>query len=277
MSTTLNVLSIAGSDPSGGAGIQADLRTFAALGAYGCTVVTALTAQNTIGVSSVFSVPASVIGAQLEAVASDVSIAAVKIGMLGSAAAVRAVVEHLWSHPYPFVVLDPVLRASTGATLLDEDAVRLVRDELLPLVTVVTPNAFEAGVFAQVATPTSLAAAHDAASHLRAYDARAVLVTGIQDGEDVVDVLHTSTGIFEHRATSADATTTHGTGCTLSSAITVLLARGYELNDACAHAQRFVADAITHGSELAVGHGAGPVHQLAAMWTCGPGGEVRRA
>jgi hydroxymethylpyrimidine/phosphomethylpyrimidine kinase len=263
-----NVLSIAGSDPSGGAGIQADLKTFAALGAYGCAAPTALTAQNTLGVSAVFAVPADVFRGQLEAVFADVRIDAVKIGMLGSSDAVAIVADILRTFRPPIVVIDPVLRASTGARLIDDNSLDALRRDLLPLATIVTPNTHEAAVLLGTAEPRSVDAAREAATLFVDSGVCAALVTGghLDDAEFVVDVLHDGASIHELRAPRVLARTLHGTGCTLSSALAVLLARGCSIVDACGAAQRFVAESIAHGSELAVGRGAGPVHQLGELW-----------
>ena len=263
-----NVLSIAGSDPSGGAGIQADLKTFAALGVYGCAVLTALTAQNTVEVSAVLPVPADFLRRQLEAVFTDVRVDAVKIGMLGAADAVRAVAAILRVYRPAFVVLDPVLRATTGAPLLDTDALVALRDELLPLVTVVTPNADEAGALLGIAAPRSVAEARAAASLLVARGVGAALVTGghLADAEASVDVLHDGRVVRELRVPRVPSAGIHGTGCTLSSAVAALLAQGRELPQACAEAQQFVAASITRGADLRVGRGVGPVHQLGELW-----------
>lgn len=263
-----NVLSIAGSDPSGGAGIQADLKTFAALGVYGCAVITALTAQNTRGVYAVHSVPAEFLRQQLDAVFSDVRIDAVKIGMLGSMGAIRTVAATLRFHRPPFVVLDPVLRATTGASLLPADALAILCDELMPLVTLMTPNASEAGALAGVSPPWSLEDARDAASKIVNRGAAAVLVTGghLKDATRSIDVLHDGLRIHETSVPRVPAGDTHGTGCTLSSAIAALLARGYVLGEACALAQQFVADSIQASGDLSVGGGTTPVHQLGGLW-----------
>jgi hydroxymethylpyrimidine/phosphomethylpyrimidine kinase len=264
-----NVLSIAGSDPSGGAGVQADLRTFAALGVYGCAALTALTAQNTMGVSATHMVPASFLRRQLDAVFADVRVDAVKIGMLGTADAVVAVADVLRTHRPPLVVLDPVLRASTGAPLLDEGGMRALREELLPLVTVVTPNADEAGRLLRRPAPRSVPEARAAATLLVARGGRAAVVTGghMPDLHLSVDVLHDGQDVHECRVPRVVGTGTHGSGCTFSSAIAALLALGLPLPRACREAQRFVAEAIARASELNVGRGAGPVHQLGALWT----------
>jgi hydroxymethylpyrimidine/phosphomethylpyrimidine kinase len=263
-----NVLSIAGSDPSGGAGIQADLKTFAALGVYGCAVITALTAQNTVEVSAVLPVPADFLRRQLETVFSDVRVDAVKIGMLGSVDAVRTVIAALRAYRPAFVVVDPVLRASTGARLLDADALDALRDELFPLATVVTPNAVEVGALLGIEAPRSIAEAREAAGSLTARGVRAALVTGghLADADVSVDVLHDGREIRELRVSRIHSARTHGTGCTLSSAIAALLARGHGLPQACAEAQQFVAASITRGADLRVGRGVGPVHQLGALW-----------
>lgn len=270
MSTNVpNILSIAGSDPSGGAGIQADLKTFAALGAYGCAAPTALTVQNTVAVSAVFPVPGDVLRAQLEAVFSDLRVDAVKIGMLGSGDAVSVVVDTLRRFTPPIVVVDPVLRASTGALLVDEQALNTLRRDLLALATVVTPNTYEAAVILGVPQPKTISEATAAAMALHGSGARAVLVTGghLEDPEVVVDVLQDGRSTHELRVPRVAASTLHGTGCTLSSAIAVFLARGLTIRDACAAAQRFVRESIVRGSDLTVGRGAGPVHQLGELWS----------
>lgn len=263
-----NVLSVAGSDPSGGAGIQADLKTFAALGAYGCAVITALTAQNTVELSAVFPIPPEFLSLQLEAVFTDIQVDAVKIGMLGSADAVRAVAAVLRVYRPAFVVLDPVLRASTGASLLDSDALDVLRGELLPLVTVVTPNADETGALLGIAAPRSVAEAREAANLLTELGVGAALVTGghLADTEFSVDVLHDGHVVRELRVPRVPIAGTHGTGCTLSSAVAALLALGHGLPRACAEAQQFVAASIARGGDLQVGRGVGPVHPLGELW-----------
>lgn len=265
---TVNVLSIAGSDPSGGAGIQADLKTFAALGVYGCAALTALTAQNTVEVSGVFPVPADFLRQQLEAVFTDIRVDAVKIGMLGTADAVLTVAAVLRDYRPPYVVLDPVLRATTGACLLDADAMDALRGELLPLVTISTPNAEEAGALLGIAPPRSLAAAREAAAMLVMRGAAAALVTGghLADAEFCVDVLHDGRMLWEFPVPRVPGGPTHGTGCTLSAAIAALLARGRGLQQACAEAQQFVATSIARSADLRVGCGVRPVHQLGDLW-----------
>lgn len=263
-----NVLTIAGSDPSGGAGIQADLRSFAALGVHGCAIPAALTAQNTMEVSAVFAVPHEFLRQQIDVLFADIRVDALKIGMLGSAGAVRVVAESLGRYQPPFVVLDPVLRASTGASLLQAEALAVFRDELMPLATLVTPNAQEAGALLGRAAPRSIAEARDAAQLLVNLGARAALVTGGHlDSADVcVDVLHDGSMLHEWHVPREHVADTHGTGCTLSAAIAALLARGLALTEACREAQLFVAESIRLAPELSVGKGAGPVHQLGAMW-----------
>ncbi len=259
-----NVLSIAGSDPSGGAGIQADLRTFTTLGAYGCAVVTALTAQNTREITAVLPVPADFLREQLEAVFSDVRIDAVKVGMLGTAEAVGVVAGVLRKHRPERVVLDPVQRASTGTSLLDANAIDALRDELIPLVTLVTPNAMEAGALLGVDAPRSVSEACSAAAALVAGGAAAALVTGghLSDERCSIDVLHDGRTTRQLVVSRIPGAARHGTGCTLSSAIATFLAHGRSLGDACAGAQRFVADAIARSANLRVGGGAAPVNQL---------------
>lgn len=263
-----NVLSIAGSDPSGGAGIQADLKTFAALRVHGCAVLAALTAQSTRGVREVMAVPASFVTRQLETLLDDVEIAAVKIGMLGDAGVVRAVASVLRRHALPYVVLDPVLRASAGGALLDESGLDVLREELLPLVDVVTPNAAEAGALLGAVPPRTEHEAAQAADRILKLGARGALVTGghLLDEAVCVDILATSEGVHAFRTLRVAGRGRHGTGCVLSSAIAALLARGRTLPAACAEAQEIVAESVSEGERLAVGRGAGPVHVLSRLW-----------
>ena len=263
-----NVLSIAGSDPSGGAGIQADLKTFAALRVHGCAVLTALTAQNSRGVREVMPVPAAFVTRQLETLLDDVEIHAVKIGMLGDATVVRAVASMLRRHPLPYVVLDPVLRASAGGTLLDEHGLAVLREELLPLVNLATPNATEAGALVGDEPPRTEYDAVRAADRILERGARGVLVTGghLLDETVCVDILATSEGVLAFRTRRVPGHGTHGTGCVLSSAIAALLARGRTLPSACAEAQELVAESVSEGERLAVGRGAGPAHVLSRLW-----------
>lgn len=240
------VLSIAGSDPSGGAGIQMDLKTFAVLGVDGCAVPVALTAQNADGVRAIHLVPADFVTAQIDAVFSGAGVRAVKIGMLGTAEIVRAVADALRRHRPPFVVLDPVIRATSGATLLDDDGLGALRRELLPLVDLITPNASEAGRLLDALAPETVAEARIAGARLVAIGARNALITGshlVSDG-DVVDVLLGAYGPSDFRAPRVSGAHTRGTGCRLSSAIAAFVALGRDLPDACAEAQRFVGRTI---------------------------------
>lgn len=235
---------------------------------HGCAVLTALTAQNTVTVSAVMPVSADFVRHQLDVLLSDIHVDAIKIGMLGTADVIRAVAATLREYQPSITVLDPVLRATAGARLLDEDALAVLRDELLPLVTVVTPNADEAGALLGTPPPRSVAEARNAAGLLVKRGVRAALVTGghLAPAGVCVDVLHDGRELHELSVPSASGTSTHGTGCTLSSAVAALLAHGQALPQACAEAQRFVAAAITRGGELEVGHGIGPVHQLGELW-----------
>lgn len=243
------MLSVAGSDPSGGAGLQADLKTFEALGVEGCAIPVALTVQNSRGVSRVEAVSTQLVAEQLDAVLSDVHVRAVKIGMLANAEIVRVVSDALRTHAPPFTVLDPVIRSTSGAMLLDDEGVAALR-ELFPLVTLVTPNAAEAGVLAAMHVPASAAEARVAAKKLCSLGARNVLVTGghIDAEGQVVDVLAGEQGDAESSVRRVVVARTHGTGCRLSSAIAAQLALGASMADACAAAQRFVASLLARGS-----------------------------
>jgi hydroxymethylpyrimidine/phosphomethylpyrimidine kinase len=267
---TLSVLSIAGSDPSGGAGIQADLKTFSALGAYGAAAITALTAQNTRGVTGVFPVPASFVADQLEALFADLDVRAVKTGMLGEPAVVEAVVAAVERYDVPNLVVDPVMVATSGDRLVSDETIAAIRDRLVPLATIITPNLPEAAALLGWDAVTSETATK-AAEELRSLGARAALVKGGHgDGPEAVDVLADADGTHEYRAARVRTRNTHGTGCTLSSAIAARLAQGASLREAVAVAKRYVTGALRGADSLRIGHGAGPVHHFHSWWEPGP-------
>ena len=250
------VLTVAGSDSSGGAGIQADLKAIAACGGYGASVITALTAQNTTGVRAVEPVGAEMVRAQLDAVLDDLEVRAVKTGMLATSALVAEVAGALTARP-PFpLVCDPVMVAKSGDSLLTADAVDAVRGLLLPRATLLTPNTHEAGVLAGMPVRT-LQEAAEAGRALRAMGASSVLVKGGHlSGPRADDVLVTGEGVRVFEAERLDARHTHGTGCTYAAAIATFLAFGLPLPEAVGRAKRFLTEAIRHG--LAVGRGIGP-------------------
>jgi hydroxymethylpyrimidine/phosphomethylpyrimidine kinase len=251
-------LTIAGSDSGGGAGIQADLKTFAAYGAFGMSALTAITAQNTVAVTAVQVLPAALVRAQIDAVLTDLGTDVIKTGMLGSAEVVRAVAEALAAHrPTALLVVDPVMIAKSGNTLLDTDAVEALRTLLLPYADLVTPNAPEAAALTGHEVH-STATAREAARRLHGLGARAVLVKGGHlPGEDVVDVFFDGQALHELRGPRLPGPHTHGTGCTLASAIAAGLALGRPLEAAVADARAYVAGAIAHAPRL--GHGHGPL------------------
>ena len=259
------VLTIAGSDSSGGAGIQADLKTFAAFGLYGASAITAVTAQSTQGIEQTLALPADLVTAQIEAVAGDFAIDATKIGMLASAAIVEAVAAAIAELDLPLVVVDPVLVSSSGERLLDEDGVRALRGELLPRARVVTPNIPEAEALSGRRIQ-SMDDAREAARRIHDMGAAAVIITGGHrtsnaerrtPNDDVVDLLFDGHAFFELRVPRVDSRHTHGTGCTFASAVAAGLALGRDLPDAAARAQQYVAGAIAHAPGL--GHGRGPL------------------
>jgi hydroxymethylpyrimidine/phosphomethylpyrimidine kinase len=250
-------LTIAGSDSGAGAGIQADLKTFAALGVYGVSAITAITAQNTVGVTAVSQVSGDIVTAQIEAVAGDIEIHATKTGMLASAAIVEAVGAAIRELDLPRVVVDPVMIAKSGDALVDEDGVRAMRAELLSRAMVVTPNIPEAEILSG-SRIRSLADARDAARRIHAIGKCAVVVKGGHaDGDEIVDLLFDGEGFTEFPTPRIRSRNTHGTGCTFASAIAAHLALGHSLHDATARAQAYVAGAIRHG--LAIGKGHGPL------------------
>ena len=255
------VLSIAGSDSGGGAGIQADLKTFAALGCYGMTAITALTAQNTLGVRAIHAVPPEMLRDQIDAVVEDIGVDAVKIGMLHSTVTVRTVTEAIDRHRLPRVVLDPVMMSTSGAVLIDDEAIAVLVAELFPRAVVITPNLDEAALL--VGNPLSSEASMEAAARrLLAVGARAVLLKGGHlAGDTVSDLLMTQPADAEWmRAPRLDTGNTHGTGCTLSSAIAAHLALGASLRDAVASARAFVRGALEAGAAVRTGAGSGPLN-----------------
>ena len=258
-------LTIAGSDSSGGAGIQADLKTFAAFGLYGTSAVTALTAQSTRGIEATVALAADFVTAQIEAVAGDFPIAATKIGMLANAAIVEAVAAAIAELELPLVVVDPVLVSSSGERLLDEDGVRALCTELLPRARVVTPNIPEAEALGGRRIE-SMDDAREAARRIHAIGAAAVIITGGHRtfnsarraaSDEVVDLLFDGHAFLELRVSRVESRHTHGTGCTFAAAVAAGLALGRELADAAAIAQRYVAGAIAHAP--GIGDGRGPL------------------
>jgi hydroxymethylpyrimidine/phosphomethylpyrimidine kinase len=260
-------VTIAGSDSSGGAGIQADLKTFSALGVYGASVVTALTAQNTNGVTAIHDVPPDFIAAQMDAVFSDLDVQAVKIGMLSQAAVIETVAERLAHWKAPNVVLDPVMVATSGDRLLMPDAIEVLKRVLIPRALVITPNLPEAAALLDVPLAETEEAMRDQGERLLALGARAVLIKGGHgEGAESVDLLIEPKSVTRLTAERVPTKNTHGTGCTLSSAIAAGLAKGLDLAAAMQEAKTFVSAAIRTGARLAVGGGHGPVHHFHAWW-----------
>ncbi len=258
-----NVLSIAGSDPSGGAGIQADLKAISANGAFAMAALTALTAQNTQGVSAIHLVPPEFVATQIKAVFDDITVDAVKIGMIANASIAEAVAGALKTCTAP-IVLDPVMIAKGGAPLLQPDAVVIVRDKLLPLASLLTPNLPEAAHFLGTTPATTRADMERQGRALIDMGPRAVLMKGGHlDGADSPDCLvtaQTTTWLESPRVTTKN---THGTGCTLSSASAAQLAKGQDMPDAVAAAKAYVSTAIANADLLNVGTGHGPTHHFA--------------
>ena len=261
--TTPAALTIAGSDSSGGAGIQADLKTFAALGVYGASVITALTAQNTKGVSGIHPVPADFVTAQLDAVFSDLDIGAVKIGMVADAAIIHAIAAVLKRVRPKAVVLDPVMVATSGDRLLASDAVDALRTKLIPLADIITPNLPEAAALLNEGGASNAAAIGGQGRRLLALGSRAVLIKGGHgEGPDSTDYLITADSLETLTAPRIATQSTHGTGCSLSSAITAGLAKGEDLATAVRNAKAFVSAAIAAADRFSVGHGHGPIHHF---------------
>ncbi|HVY00749.1 MAG TPA: bifunctional hydroxymethylpyrimidine kinase/phosphomethylpyrimidine kinase [Pseudorhodoplanes sp.] len=260
-------VTIAGSDSSGGAGVQADLKTFSALGVYGASVIAALTAQNTKGVTAIHDVPAAFITAQIDAVFSDLNVGAVKIGMLSQPAAIRAVADGLDKYRQDKVVLDPVMVAASGDRLLAAEAVEVLRRVLIPRALVITPNLPEAAALLETAVAQTEAQMQEQGDKLLALGARAVLIKGGHGGgAESVDLLIEPNAVTRLAAARVVTANTHGTGCTLSSAVAAGLARGLALGEAVREAKAYLTAAIGAADALSIGHGAGPVHHFHVWW-----------
>jgi hydroxymethylpyrimidine/phosphomethylpyrimidine kinase len=261
--TTPVALTIAGSDSSGGAGIQADLKTFAAFGVYGASVITALTAQNTRGVSGIHLVPADFVTAQIDAVFSDLGVKAVKIGMVAQLATIEAIVAGLTRWSPKHIVLDPVMVATSGDRLLATEAVEALRSKLVPRASLVTPNLPEAAALLDEPVASSEAAIESQGKRLLAMGCRALLLKGGHgQGPESIDYLIDGNGIIALAAPRIATKNTHGTGCSLSSAIAAGLAKGESMETAVRHAKAWVSAAIAAADRFDVGHGNGPIHHF---------------
>lgn len=274
-STIANILTIAGVDPSGGAGILADVKAISALNGYACAVVAALTAQNTQTVSAIEPVNPAFVDQQLITLFEDVRIDALKIGMLGQAPMIDTVAQRLSRLPYLPIVLDPVMVSKSGAMLLETKAVYALREALLPLATVITPNLPEASVLLERGAIESMRDMRKVAEQLRERmnhqgQRWVFLKGGHMPGEDTTDLLHDGDVMVELPGQRIATVNTHGTGCTLSAALATLLGRGYDAIDAAQRAKAYLVGAIAQSSQLSVGKGHGPVHHFHEMWSQSP-------
>lgn len=261
----MTALTIAGSDSSGGAGIQADLKVFTVLGVYGMSALTAITAQNTLGVTDAFELSPELIRRQIDAVVGDFPVHTTKTGMLSSAAIIEAVADAIAQHRLQPYVCDPVMYAKSGAKLLRDDAVGVLRRKLIPLATLVTPNRREAALLAGVDVPDvgDLVAARELAQRVIDAGARAVVIKGFVRADQTIDVLHDGRNTTELSAPRQPDNRNHGSGCVFAAAITAGLATGLSLGAAIAQAKTFVTRAIQHAVEH--GHGVKPVNALAGF------------
>ena len=256
-------LTIAGSDSSAGAGIQADLKTFAACGVYGASVITALTAQNTLGVAAIHQVPAEFVTAQIDAVFDDLDVRAVKIGMVAQRAVIDAIVAGLERWLPEHVVLDPVMVATSGDRLLAPEAIAALRTKLIPRAHLITPNLPESAALLDAPVAADAAEIESQGRRLLALGARAVLIKGGHgQGPESIDYLITANGVTALAVPRIASRNTHGTGCSLSSAIAAGLAKGEDLETAVRAAKTYVTAAIAAADRLDVGHGHGPIHHF---------------
>ena len=264
---TAIALTIAGSDSGGGAGIQADLKTFSALGVFGASVITAITAQNTMGVRAVEDISPGVIEAQIDAVYEDMAVGATKIGMVSRAETIGVIARRLRHHGVR-PVLDPVMVATSGDRLLQPDAIDALRSELVPLAALVTPNLPEAALLAGMALAEDEGGMIAQAEAIMRMGASAVLMKGGHGaGPQSVDILVDGSGIVRLPAPRIDTPNTHGTGCTLAAAIAAGLASGKPLTDAVRDAKDYLHGALEAGASLKIGKGSGPVHHFYRWWS----------
>ena len=256
-------LTIAGSDSGAGAGIQADLKTFAALGVYGTSVITAITAQNTVGVTRVLELPPDLVAAQIDAVIQDIGAHALKTGMLANAAIIEVVAEKIKEHRLENLVVDPVMVAKSGDLLLRRDAIEALRSCLLPLAATVTPNLPEAAELAGIAVSTQRDI-HEAAKRILGMGAKSVVVKGGHRKGPAIDIFYDGKKFRELKAARIPTRNTHGTGCTFSAAIAASLAKGKKLEEAVVQAKRYITHAIRKG--FAIGSGHSPVNHFYRFW-----------
>lgn len=256
-------LSIAGSDSSAGAGIQADIKTFAALGVYGCSVITALTAQNTQGVQAIFAVTPHFVTSQIESIFSDMTINAVKVGMLSDVGIVNAIARAIQQYSPKFLVVDTVMVATSGCVLLQQEAIDSLKSQLIPKATIITPNLPEAAILLGIKRAESLTDMIKTVESLMALGSKTVLLKGGHlAGNEAIDLFYDGHTLHQLASPWINTRNTHGTGCTLSSAITALLAKGYTLEEAVNTAKEYISGAISHANELDIGQGCGPVHHF---------------
>ena len=261
MKTYPRILTIAGSDSGGGAGIQADLKTFAALGTFGMTAITAITAQNTRGVTAIQGLTPEIIGAQIDAVFDDIGVDAVKIGMLHAPQIVRVVADRLRKYRPKTVILDPVMVATSGAKLIEDETISVLMKELFPLADLVTPNLDELVILSGGAAITSPDHMETAARNLLKTGCKAVLAKGGHlSGEMLTDIFVSNSETRRMQSPRIETHNLHGTGCTLSSAIAAYCGLGESLSDAITHARAFIREAIAQGADVKTGHGHGPLN-----------------
>ncbi|SKA74155.1 bifunctional hydroxymethylpyrimidine kinase/phosphomethylpyrimidine kinase [Enterovibrio nigricans] len=258
------VLTIAGSDSGGGAGIQADIKAISATGGFACSVITAITSQNTLGVSAIFPIPIDHVASQLDAVFSDLNIVAVKVGMLADSNIIRIVAEKIKQYRPTFLVVDPVMVATSGDLLLETDAISTLKSELLPLADIITPNLPEGAALTGLSVPETEDEMSAMISDLRALGAKAVLLKGghLEIDANSNDLLILNDHVEVLRAKRTQTKNTHGTGCSLSSAIASYLAQGNDLLRAVQLGKQYISEAIAHADELDVGQGHGPVNHF---------------
>lgn len=261
------VLTIAGSDSGGGAGIQADIKSISATGSFACSAITAITSQNTLGVSAIFPIPIDHIESQLDAVFTDIKVISVKIGMLAEVDIIKVVAAKIRQYQPKYIVLDPVMVTTSGDLLLQENAINALKEELFPLVDIITPNLPEAAALTGTAIPSDETGMQNMVAALKALGAKAVLLKGghLRDELESADLLITDKDVEIFSSLRINTKNTHGTGCTLSSAIASYLAQENSLHDAVFKGKSYITHAISQADQLNIGEGHGPVNHFFAL------------
>ncbi|MBK4775894.1 bifunctional hydroxymethylpyrimidine kinase/phosphomethylpyrimidine kinase (plasmid) [Candidatus Pantoea edessiphila] len=262
-----NVLSIAGTDPGSGAGIQADLKTFSALGVYGTTVITALTAQNTCGIQSIYPVTSSFVAEQLESIFSDIQIHSIKIGLLSKTSIIKVIIKNIYKYQVPWIILDTVITSSSGYKFLTNNTIKTIKNKLLPVVSIITPNLNEAALLLNTTLAKNEQQIISQGKELLLLGCKAVIMKGGHfPGKSSPDWFISPDKVIKINSSRINTKNTHGTGCALSAAIAAKIPQCKDLFQACKFAKIWLHKALMYGNKLSIGKGNGPVHHFYQWW-----------